>query len=817
VATVNIAILEAILRLRDEMGPALKKAQENIDKASERLDSFGKGALKAGAGLTAAVTLPLVAIGKSSLEAAMNAVESENLFSVAFGDMSDAARDWSKQLSAAVGSNEFELRKNAATLFSMTSSMGLAKQAAFDMSTGVTALAGDMASFFNLSPDVAFEKIRSGLVGQTEPLRALGILVDDATIKQVAYATGIAQVGAELTQQEKVQARYQAILQQTANAQGDLARTLDSPTNQLRVMGEQMEQLKTELGMALLPVMQSFLGVVRDLMPHIQAAVQWFNSLPEPVRNAAVVVGVLAAALGPLLVVVGSVASGVAALLPLLPALGTAIAVLTGPIGIAVAALVAFAAAWAKWGDDISLYIVKTYDKIKEYLVDKFGAIVDGVKAKIDAVTGFFAKMKDAVVGHSFVPDMIQGIGREFGRLDQVMLNPVQTVIGKVTGLFDTLGKKVTEKLSGIFGGTIGGALGGLIPGIGNLLGSKLGDLASKALSGIGSALGIGGNKVIMQVNDMRDAFFETYGGFEAFSKKMAAVSKEDWAKKIFNAKTVEDFNRLVKEAEGLLGMQAESQEALQAAVEKYGFTVEELGPKFRQQELDAMAGQLLQDYKLLTASGIDYNLVLEKMAPNMSEYIQTAIRAGTSVPEAMRPVIDAMIANGQLLDENGQAYESAEAAGITFAQTMSEQFQSLIAKIGDLVAALTGIPNIDRTVNVNTNYSGGKPPGAGDYAGIPEDYRAASGFHAMVSRPTRILVGESGPERVDVTPRGAGGGFTGIGGGGGIVLQASYNVDPTQTGEGQARLMRMQNKQHLEDIRNDPVIRKYLERGARG
>lgn len=118
----------------------------------------------------------------------------------------------------------------------MTSSMGVAEDNALKMSKGISLLSEDMASFYNLDSSEAFNKLRAGLTGETEPLKALGILVDENTVKQAVYSEGIAQNGAELTQQQKVLARYVAILKQTGNAQGDLARTIDSPANQLRLL-----------------------------------------------------------------------------------------------------------------------------------------------------------------------------------------------------------------------------------------------------------------------------------------------------------------------------------------------------------------------------------------------------------------------------------------------------------------------------------------------------------------------------------------------------------------------------------------------------
>lgn len=227
-------------------------------------------------GLIAAAVMAgreLVKIGKESLDMANDVVESEQLFSVSMGNMEASARAWSESLSASLGLNAYDLRKNVGMLNVMFDSMGAGEQEAYDMSTSMVELANDMASFYNLSTTEAFDKLRAGITGETEPLKRLGILVDENTVKQFAYKNGIAVTGKELTQQQKLQARYGAIMEQTAKAQGDLARTMDSPTNQLRRLNAEFDMAKIALGQALqpaliavLPVMSSFAnGLARML------------------------------------------------------------------------------------------------------------------------------------------------------------------------------------------------------------------------------------------------------------------------------------------------------------------------------------------------------------------------------------------------------------------------------------------------------------------------------------------------------------------------------------------------------------------------
>lgn len=203
---------------------------------------------------------------KDSIITAMDSIESDSMFDTVFGSLSNDVRRWSEELQNTLGLNGYAIRENVATLYNMTQSMGLASSEALNLSKDMTLLAEDMASFYNISSEEAFTKIRTGLTGETDPLKALGILVDDATIKQYAYANGIAKTGSELSNTEKVMARYIAIQQQTATASGDLARTLNSPANQLRVLQNNLNLLKIELGNAFMPIVQVVLPILNSFV-----------------------------------------------------------------------------------------------------------------------------------------------------------------------------------------------------------------------------------------------------------------------------------------------------------------------------------------------------------------------------------------------------------------------------------------------------------------------------------------------------------------------------------------------------------------------
>lgn len=258
--------------------------RREINKTNSTINGLKKNAEKQNNGITKAFSKlkkGIIALGigkviKDSIQSGMEAIESDNLFSVSLGKYADDVYNWSTEVSNALGLNAVEIRKNTGVIYNMTSSMGLAEKQALTMSKGVTLLANDMASFYNLNTEEAFNKIRAGITGETEPLKALGILVDENTIKQVAYSEGIATTGSELNQQQKVLARYVAIMKQTGNAQGDLARTMDSPANMFRRLKTEIQKCATTIGSIFMPIIQT---VVPYIISFVKIIGNALNSL----------------------------------------------------------------------------------------------------------------------------------------------------------------------------------------------------------------------------------------------------------------------------------------------------------------------------------------------------------------------------------------------------------------------------------------------------------------------------------------------------------------------------------------------------------
>lgn len=264
----------------------VKQQLSGLDNSAAKTGiSFGK-MMGVGAAVAAVVVGTFAKVGKEALLMANDAVESEQLFEVSMDKMESKARSWSDTLSKSLGLNAIEVRKNVGTMNVMLLSMGMTEDAAYDMSTGLTELANDMASFYNIDTQDAMGKLQSGITGMGMPLKQLGILVDEEIIKEYAMRKGISKTGKEMSQQQKVLARYGAIMEQTNKAQGDLARTMESPTNQIRQLNAQLDAAKIALGTALQPALIAILPSLTKLAVGAGNVLNAMNAAGSKTRSA---------------------------------------------------------------------------------------------------------------------------------------------------------------------------------------------------------------------------------------------------------------------------------------------------------------------------------------------------------------------------------------------------------------------------------------------------------------------------------------------------------------------------------------------------
>lgn len=214
---------------------------------------------------------------KACIQAASDLEEVQNVVDTVFGESSAIIDNFAKNAVKSLGLSELSVKKYASTMGAMLKSMKLSDKQVLVMSQNMTALAGDMASFYNLSGDEAFQKIRAGISGETEPLKQLGINLSVANMEAYALSQGIDKSYNSMTQAEQAILRYNYLLDVTKDAQGDFARTSGSWANQVKVLSEQWNTFKSVLGSPFIQVLTPVVRALNLIMEKLILAGQYFQ------------------------------------------------------------------------------------------------------------------------------------------------------------------------------------------------------------------------------------------------------------------------------------------------------------------------------------------------------------------------------------------------------------------------------------------------------------------------------------------------------------------------------------------------------------
>lgn len=189
-------------------------------------------------------------------------VENLNLFNASMGQFASEAQKYAEHVGEVMGIDPGEWMRNQGIFMTLATGFGVVSDRAYIMSQNLTQLGYDLSSFFNISYEDSMQKLQSGISGELEPLRRLGYDLSQARLEAVALSLGIDQTFASMTQAEKAQLRYYAIMTQVTTAQGDMARTLNAPANQLRILQAQVSQAARALGNVFVPILNAVLPVV---------------------------------------------------------------------------------------------------------------------------------------------------------------------------------------------------------------------------------------------------------------------------------------------------------------------------------------------------------------------------------------------------------------------------------------------------------------------------------------------------------------------------------------------------------------------------
>lgn len=405
-------------RVRDT-NKALGQTGDVAGKTGGKFKAFVNGGVRPAVGVLAAL-----AVGaRKAVGDASSLGEQTNKTTAVFKGSAPKILAWSKTTAESLGISQRAALQATGTFGNMLVPMGLARSKAGDMSQRMVGLAADMASFNDASPEDTLDALRSGLAGETEPLRKFGVFLSAARVEEEALRLGLVKQGEKLDAAAKAQATYSIILKDTKDAQGDFARTSDSAANAERIVAAQTENLSAKLGGALLPAYQRVLGVT----------LQVIGVASRHSTATKVLIGVVAGLATALLVARAAMALNNSALLKMIRAEKTAaavkkagaaaqwllnIAMSANPVVLIVAGIIALGVA-----------LVVAYKKSQT-----FRRIVQGA---MDAVGTYLAIARgawDGLVG--VIRTLVDWAGRALDKLERVadVAGAVGDAVGGVSG-----------------------------------------------------------------------------------------------------------------------------------------------------------------------------------------------------------------------------------------------------------------------------------------------------------------------------------------------------------------------------------------------
>ena len=256
--------------------------QKGVSAIKQSFDGLGSTVKKIGLLIGGVFAVgKLVQFGKECVALGSDLAEVQNVVDVTFTTMSDKVNEFAKNAMTSAGLSETMAKRYVGTFGAMSKSFGFSEAQAYDMSTALTQLTGDVASFYNISQDLAYIKLKSVFTGETETLKDLGVVMTQSALDQYALANGYGKTTSAMTEQEKVALRLAFVQKQLSAASGDFIRTSDSWANQVRVMQLQLQSLKATVGQGLINIFTPVLKVINILLGKLATLANAFKSFTE--------------------------------------------------------------------------------------------------------------------------------------------------------------------------------------------------------------------------------------------------------------------------------------------------------------------------------------------------------------------------------------------------------------------------------------------------------------------------------------------------------------------------------------------------------
>ncbi len=264
-----------------------KQSQKTAKEIEGNLsNSFVRFAKKAAVAFATAFSVKkLLDFGADCVKLGSDLQEVQNVVDVTFPSMNKQINKFAQNAAVSFGLSETMAKKFSGTFGAMAKSFGFSEKAAYDMSTTLTGLAGDVASFYNITQDEAYTKLTSVFTGETESIKELGVVMTQTALDSYALANGFGKTTAKMSEAEKVALRYQFVQEKLAGAAGDFIRTSDSWANQVKVLSLQFDSLKATIGQGLINVLTPVIKMINILVGKLMTLANAFKSFTESITG----------------------------------------------------------------------------------------------------------------------------------------------------------------------------------------------------------------------------------------------------------------------------------------------------------------------------------------------------------------------------------------------------------------------------------------------------------------------------------------------------------------------------------------------------
>lgn len=361
----------------------VEKLASSFDKVGKKLQGVGKKISSFGKELSTKLTLPLAGIGTVAFKSAANLEDAMGATEQIFGDASESMKDWASSIESYYGIAEGEALEYSNTMGAMLQNIGgLSEQEAAKQAQILTELAGDLSAMFGGSTQDAINALTGALKGNNTMLDNYGMGVNDATIKAKAFEMGLYSGTGAIDLQTKQAATLALIMEQTGAAQGQASRESDGASGSMKALTTTIKDLSTNIGEVLLPI----------ITPMIQKISEWiekFKALSPETQNIIVKIGLAAAAIGPLLIVLGTLITTISKVSTALK--GIMLFVNANPFVLLAAGIATAVALIVKNWDTIKAKTSEVWNGVYTTISTKITNAKNKVKSVVDSIKGFFS------------------------------------------------------------------------------------------------------------------------------------------------------------------------------------------------------------------------------------------------------------------------------------------------------------------------------------------------------------------------------------------------------------------------------------------